>query len=409
MTDTQLLYQPVTGCAVTAQGTPNMTVAVASGTVLVANVLATVSAANVTITAADLFLDRIDAIVSDNTGTLSAIVGTLNDGLNVRPPDTTGYCPLAYVYVINQSASSYTGSITSGQITDARVFNQLPEPAQTFAYTFTSGALSNADPGAGNFGFNSATLSSITAAYVNYTSPTASTHLWFLPTNFGSFSLAPYLIRLWSRKNPANWMELEVTATANHGTGGGTYAELTCTVVRTSTSGTSPTLATDVLDTVFQYVGPYVTPGLWLGVSKKAVTSRNSTTALTADPDLQFAMSANTNYIIRGLLRFDSASATPGFKFDLDGPAAPTNVAVVIYDAAAGAIAPGFIGVDNAFNVARNLATAGSVTTFGIVHFEVLVENGSNAGTFSIRWAQNTSNGTNVNVRAGSYLEYATS
>jgi hypothetical protein len=64
------------GCAVTAQGTPDMTVAVAAGRVLVLGVWADVTAGNVTITAADGTNPRFDLIVVDNTGAKSAVAGT---------------------------------------------------------------------------------------------------------------------------------------------------------------------------------------------------------------------------------------------------------------------------------------------------------------------------------------------
>ena len=66
----------VSGCAVTAQGSPNMTVAVASGVVIIAGTRASVTGANVTITTADGTNPRFDLIVSNGSGTLSATAGT---------------------------------------------------------------------------------------------------------------------------------------------------------------------------------------------------------------------------------------------------------------------------------------------------------------------------------------------
>src|SRR3989304_1129497 len=65
-----------TGCAVTAQGSPNMTVAVASGTVILSLVDVAVSSGNVTITAANGTNPRFDLIVVNNSGTKSAVAGT---------------------------------------------------------------------------------------------------------------------------------------------------------------------------------------------------------------------------------------------------------------------------------------------------------------------------------------------
>jgi hypothetical protein len=59
----------ISGCAVTAQGSPNMTVAVASGVVKVGTTRATVSSGNVTITTAHSLNPRFDLIVVNNSGT----------------------------------------------------------------------------------------------------------------------------------------------------------------------------------------------------------------------------------------------------------------------------------------------------------------------------------------------------
>ena len=66
----------VSGCAVSAQGSPDMTVAVASGTVEVAGVQVAVSSGNLTIGAADITNPRIDLITADSSGTKAVVAGT---------------------------------------------------------------------------------------------------------------------------------------------------------------------------------------------------------------------------------------------------------------------------------------------------------------------------------------------
>src|SRR5215831_11351995 len=66
----------INGCAVTAQGTPNMTVAVAAGIIIVAGTQANVTGGNVTITTANATNPRFDLIVVNNTGVKSAVAGT---------------------------------------------------------------------------------------------------------------------------------------------------------------------------------------------------------------------------------------------------------------------------------------------------------------------------------------------
>ena len=408
MADVLTLYHSLQGGAVSASVTPDGNVQVAAGAAVVNNQAVSWAATTLTPGAADATLDRQDAVVVDSSGPL-ILAGSTADGASAQPPDTTGYAPLADVYVINQASAEYTATIVAAAITDARVFVLLPEPANTMAFTFASGALSNTDPGAYNFGFDSSTIASITAAYVSYSSFTVggANKTWFIPGTIAVSNL-PFLLRVWSRKAPANWMELNVTAVASHGAGPGTYVELTCSIVRASTAVSTVQLSTDTADTIFEYIGPVVTvPTTWTIANKTANTARANTTALAADPALQFAMAANTNYIIRGTIRFDSTSATPGIKFDFDGPASPTRVMVAIRDAAQ-AGTPAAIALESTLNNAHTLST-GAGGTPGLVQFEAIIENGANAGTFSFRWAQSVSNGTNVNVRPGSYLEHLVS
>jgi hypothetical protein len=72
-------------------------------------------------------------------------------------------------------------------------------------------------------------------------------------------------------------------------------------------------------------------------------------------------------------------------------------------------VPPGDAATDTALNQTKTLTTTLSGTDFGVIEFDAIIENGANAGTFSLRWAQNASNVTAVNVRPGSYLEYIVS
>lgn len=105
----------VSGCAVTAQSTPNMTVAVASGTVLIDGAQVAVTAGNVTITTADTVHPRFDLIVADSSGTLSAVAGTPASEA-VFPAVPSSKVALASVYV---PANATT--VGNSQIVDKRV------------------------------------------------------------------------------------------------------------------------------------------------------------------------------------------------------------------------------------------------------------------------------------------------
>lgn len=141
----------------------------------------------------------------------------------------------------------------------------------------------------------------------------------------------------------------------------------------------------------------------WAMLSKAADETRTGTVALAADTTLQFAMAANTNYRIRGKVFFDT-TANGDFKYDLNAPASPTLVRGARVSAIAGGT-PAELAVDVAAVASTSLAGAG--TTGGYVSFDFIWQNGVNAGTWSFRWAQDTSDGGNTIVRAGSYVEYS--
>lgn len=112
----------VSGCAVTAQTIPDMTVAVASGSVRVAAVTHAVTGASVTITANVTVNPRYDAIVADVSGVLSAIAGTPAPETTLDQPsvDLAAYAVLAIVYV-----GPGATTITSSELVGKRI-NQNP-------------------------------------------------------------------------------------------------------------------------------------------------------------------------------------------------------------------------------------------------------------------------------------------
>lgn len=105
----------LSGLAVTAQGSPNMTVAVASGVAISNGVSFAVTGANGTITTADGTNPRIDLVVITSAGAIAVRAGT--PAAAPKPPARTANdVVLAAVYV---PASDTT--IASNQITDLRV------------------------------------------------------------------------------------------------------------------------------------------------------------------------------------------------------------------------------------------------------------------------------------------------
>lgn len=105
----------LTGCAVTAQAIPDMTVAVASGTVSIAGVSAAVTSGNLAIPAADASNPRFDLIVASNTGVKSVVTGAPASA-PVFPSIPASSVALAAVYV-----PATDTAIQSNQIVDKRV------------------------------------------------------------------------------------------------------------------------------------------------------------------------------------------------------------------------------------------------------------------------------------------------
>ena len=121
----------ISGCGVTAQGSPDMTVAIAAGVVRIADLTwVAVTSGNGTITTADATNPRIDLISVSNTGTKTVTAGTA--AANPKCPDLpAGNVGLAMVYV---PANDTT--IATNQITDKRVI--LPPDTIMYGTAFPS-------------------------------------------------------------------------------------------------------------------------------------------------------------------------------------------------------------------------------------------------------------------------------
>jgi hypothetical protein len=130
----------ISGLAVTAQGSPNMTVAVAAGVACSNRGWFDVTGANGTITTADATNPRLDIVVITSAGAIAVRAGT--PGATPKPPALTANdVALAVVYV---PAADTT--IATNQITDLRVIRP-PDPAYIRAdatRTYTSNTSSQA-------------------------------------------------------------------------------------------------------------------------------------------------------------------------------------------------------------------------------------------------------------------------
>ncbi|MBA3355775.1 MAG: hypothetical protein H0U18_07520 [Pyrinomonadaceae bacterium] len=138
-------------------------------------------------------------------------------------------------------------------------------------------------------------------------------------------------------------------------------------------------------------------------VKRKTADQVHALTTLSDITDLTFAVEANARYGLSANFIWQSATATVGIGFSVNGPASPTAVALICE----------IIGV-------RTAATAGAVTSYPITAYaggitsiavdavntdymakiDGIFENGATAGTLALQVKAETA--TNVTVRAGS-------
>ena len=110
----------VTGGAVTAQSSPDMTVAVAAGTVMIAGTHYGISAGNATIGTADSSNPRFDLISINTSGALVVTAGTAASN-PVFPTLPSNTATMAAVHV-----PAGDTAIATAQITDKRVIARSP-------------------------------------------------------------------------------------------------------------------------------------------------------------------------------------------------------------------------------------------------------------------------------------------
>lgn len=142
----------------------------------------------------------------------------------------------------------------------------------------------------------------------------------------------------------------------------------------------------------------------WTTVTKTADETIQTDTVLGDDAALKFAMAANTTYRFRGALYVLSA-AVPDFKWQINGPAAPTRVSGTVIEVANTGGAPTSSPFNSYASSAGSVGTSSS--TVSVVYYDGVIANGANAGDLAIQWAQLVSDLGNTTVLKGSYIEYA--
>ena len=138
-------------------------------------------------------------------------------------------------------------------------------------------------------------------------------------------------------------------------------------------------------------------------VEKASGTTRNNTTTLTVDPDLQLHLDTNKTYFMDMIAPFTSAVAA-GFKFSFFVPAGTVFTGYALFTGGTGtpSIATYSSG-GNAITINVTAASAGSGVD-DIVVVRGTLDTAGTAGNIGYQWAQSTSNAGNTTVRAGSAM-----
>lgn len=154
----------------------------------------------------------------------------------------------------------------------------------------------------------------------------------------------------------------------------------------------------------------------WTIVSKDTDTSRNNdagsgAAVVVADPHLTFSMSASTTYRIRGTINFQLDNVNTGntLRHRFTGPSSPTVVTGnVWYISTSGAQVNRTLDAFDASNQGLGAYINGGTDCNGIAYLDLIVQNGSNAGSFTFAWVSGSSSTDSATVFKGSYLEYST-
>ncbi len=127
-------------------------------------------------------------------------------------------------------------------------------------------------------------------------------------------------------------------------------------------------------------------------VVKTADETMTNDTTLQDDNHIFFAVGANEKWAFE-LFTLVFAHATPDLKF---GFTAPTGATVTW--------ARFGIADDEQISNLGDTILQGGGSTLRIISYRGLITNGSNAGTFQLQFAQNTSNANATTMKAGTYL-----
>lgn len=152
---------------------------------------------------------------------------------------------------------------------------------------------------------------------------------------------------------------------------------------------------------------------------KTADTSRSATTTATADPHLQFTVAANAVYTVDGWIKYDSPILAD-INIDWSAPAGSlgewTAIALGHSPVIGSSNAPALITdtqdargyllrmETNDITAARSYGGLGTGNVPVTMHFKGMLRTAATAGTYSLDWAQFTSNATATTLYTDSWL-----
>ncbi len=134
---------------------------------------------------------------------------------------------------------------------------------------------------------------------------------------------------------------------------------------------------------------------------KSSDQSIANSTALQDDSDMGMTLGANQVYEIDGMVEFSSASVDPDAAFGFSNPSGATvNIS---YTATNGSPTSFTSGVNTGVTSSSVEVGAGQIS---VVHLHGIVEMGSSASDFRLKWAQNSSSINSTTLKKNSYLKF---
>lgn len=179
-------------------------------------------------------------------------------------------------------------------------------------------------------------------------------------------------------------------------------AGATRNITVTGSNGGNPTISTTAGSL---NIGTPVTGAITIKRKSADESVNNGGTGATLhnDTDLQFAIGANEEWVIEGVLNFGAAIGTTGFKVAATVPSGATMS--LTGQRFADAADPGSVQAGQTQTSGTTILAQIPAVSNVMVKFQMWVLNGATPGTVNVQWAQNTASATNLTARKGSFLQ----